>query len=250
MQYQNTPQGALCVHMQTTSFGDAFDLKGIIHPNGPLPVEEMQKIMDELNTAMKAACPLYLKLLPLIIGVLTIGCCPVGAVITLFLLLKVNPKSLLALRSKLSELNVRYQESGVDFDLHSASHLRLYMSEGHLHTAKHTDYTLVVQNTRVVGNNRIPSSNVLADQAMRGFGGGMDMEQPPMQQGMQKPMQQPLIMAQPMGGGAQQSQSMSVTCPEGAMPGTSIQIQAPDGRMVAVQVPAGVVPGALFQVQL
>jgi len=45
-------------------------------------------------------------------------------------------------------------------------------------------------------------------------------------------------------------QMMVVTCPEGAAPGTSIQIQASDGRMVAVEVPAGVVPGAQFQVQL
>lgn len=45
-------------------------------------------------------------------------------------------------------------------------------------------------------------------------------------------------------------QMMVVICPEGAAPGTSIQIQASDGRMVAVEVPAGVVPGAQFQVQL
>lgn len=53
-----------------------------------------------------------------------------------------------------------------------------------------------------------------------------------------------------MASGAQVPQMMAVTCPEGAAPGTSIQIQAPDGRMLAVQVPAGVAPGAQFQVQL
>jgi len=50
--------------------------------------------------------------------------------------------------------------------------------------------------------------------------------------------------------GAQVPQMMSVICPDGATPGTPIQIQAPDGRMVAVEIPAGVAPGTQFQVQL
>jgi len=45
-------------------------------------------------------------------------------------------------------------------------------------------------------------------------------------------------------------QTMLVTCPEGTAPGASIMIQAPDGRMVTVEVPAGVSPGGQFQMQL
>lgn len=199
----------------------------------------------------------------------------VGGMFSAVCLKSCSNRALSALRGKLNEINARYQGSGVDFDLHISSHLELYTRSsnndyGGRRTGVRTvmDYTLVVQNIQQVGDMRIPSSNALANQALSGFGGGM---QQPMQQGMQQPMvqqpvmqqpmmqqpmQQPLIMAQPMGGAQPGAypmpapQMMSVTCPAGAMPGTSVQIQAPDGRVLAVQIPAGVVPGAQFQVQL
>jgi len=65
-------------------------------------------------------------------------------------------------------------------------------------------------------------------------------------QGVVQPIAQP---AQPVQTAAS-PQMMQVTCPEGAAPGTQIQIQAPDGRMLAVEVPAGVSPGAPFQVNI
>lgn len=73
--------------------------------------------------------------------------------------------------------------------------------------------------------------------------------QPPVAQGMMPtPAPAPAPLVQAVASAA--PQMMVVTCPEGAVPGTSIQIQAPDGRMVAVEVPAGIAPGAQFQVQL
>lgn len=63
-------------------------------------------------------------------------------------------------------------------------------------------------------------------------------------------------MAQPMSARPIQAvasavpQMMQVTCPDIAAPGMLITIQAPDGRTLSVEVPAGVAPGAQFQVQL
>ena len=43
---------------------------------------------------------------------------------------------------------------------------------------------------------------------------------------------------------------LSVAVPEGAAPGTVIQVQAPNGAMVQVAVPEGAAPGSVIQVQV
>mmetsp|Transcript_64823 Transcript_64823/g.163268 ORF Transcript_64823/g.163268 Transcript_64823/m.163268 type:complete len:742 (+) Transcript_64823:83-2308(+) len=51
-------------------------------------------------------------------------------------------------------------------------------------------------------------------------------------------------------GGQLQAQQMAVQVPEGATPGTSLQVQAPGGQLVQVQVPDGVAPGQTMMVQV
>merc|ERR1719223_999310 len=118
--------------------------------------------------------------------------------------------ALSALRSKLNEINARYQGRGIDFDLHTSSHLEVYTRSSNSQYGGRSrglrtvmDYTLVVQNIQEVGANRIPASHALATQALTVMGGGMQQPyQQPLQQLYPQNMQQPLIMAQPSPGGA------------------------------------------------
>ena len=77
-------------------------------------------------------------------------------------------------------------------------------------------------------------------------GGQQFMVQVPAVAPLQQQQQQPNIVqiapAPPM--------LMSVTVPQGVMPGTSLQLQAPDGRTVQVVVPQGMQPGMSFQIQV
>lgn len=73
----------------------------------------------------------------------------------------------------------------------------------------------------------------------------MEMQQQQVQNpyGGQMPGAMPVAQAQAMA----QPQPMVVQCPQGCGPGSQIQIQAPDGRMLVVTVPDGVYAGQPFQ---
>lgn len=296
-QFQNIPDGAFCVRMQQgTCVQRPFEM--VYNARAPLPYEELQGILEELNHVLNKKFPPCLKALPTTMfitgfilmvfgGFIWVDSSGedfslsaigfglfIGGMVSGGCLGSCGNAAISALRTKLNEINARYQGRGIDFDLHTSSHLEMYTrsSEGYgrrrgIRTVM--DYTLVVQNIQVVGANRIPASHAIANQALSGAGFGA--APPPMYPpNMQQPMQAPLIAGgaypqqpmqapplevapanhMPVAQAMVAPQLMTVTCPPGAAPGTTVQVQAPDGRLVAVQVPAGVAPGAQFQAQL
>jgi len=78
-----------------------------------------------------------------------------------------------ALRFKLSELNARYSEKGIDFQRYESSHLEMYHRNSFNHhgggmgvrTRRH--YTLVVQALGSTGQREIPLPELLVAQALR-----------------------------------------------------------------------------------
>ena len=88
--------------------------------------------------------------------------------------------------------------------------------------------------------------------APHGAGGGIA---PPRQQNMHRGHPNKPTIPQPVSQAAYQAQpaatqtTMQVICPQGAGPGTMIQIQDAQGQLVQVQVPQGVYPGTAFMIQ-
>merc|ERR1719394_1076173 len=76
-------------------------------------------------------------------------------------------------RRKLSELNARYAQSGIDFQLHESQHLEYYSHGSRLSDSYRSGvvrvmgYALVVQAHTTAGTNRIPPPDVIASQAFQ-----------------------------------------------------------------------------------
>ena len=64
------------------------------------------------------------------------------------------------------------------------------------------------------------------------------------------PYQKPQAIAAVQPAVAAAPTMMSVTCPDGVVPGQTIGIAMPDGSPMQVQVPPGIAPGSVFQVAL
>ena len=71
----------------------------------------------------------------------------------------------------------------------------------------------------------------------------------PVQQQMQRGMQQPIQVGQPIQQTAAQPQTMSVIVPNGMQGGQTIQING-NGRVLSCQIPMGMLPGQSFQIQM
>jgi len=175
----------------------------VYHASMPLEWNEFSGVVDEINAVCDAAFPSWIRALIWLtpIGFILFG---VGGfvmvrtasinkfdgpdpmsfyLIALGLLLFIGgPVSQSCLRAevgmsnirrKLSELNARYAQRGIDFQLHESQHLECY-SHGSRFSGSHrsgvvrvVDYALVVQALTTAGTNRIPPPDVIAAQALQ-----------------------------------------------------------------------------------
>jgi len=173
----------------------------------PLEWTEFSAVIDEMNAVCNAALPRWKRRVPFLltpIGFFTFalggflmvqtadfnGPNPVAFVVIalgfilfasgpLLIMKWVGPQTqrmLQDLRRKLSELNARFAQRGIDFQLHESRHLELYRTAltNHRHSSTTgvttvRDYTLVVQVLSAAGDHCIPASDVLAEQALRGL---------------------------------------------------------------------------------
>jgi hypothetical protein len=161
----------------------------VYHASMPLEWNELSGVMDEINAVCNAAFPKWRRnlicLAPIgfilfAVGgftcVATAGSDGPNPIAYLFiglgmLLFIGGPLSLMCclrtevgmsdIRRKLSELNARYAQRGIDFQLHESKHLEYYSSGA----MRVTDYALVVQALTTAGANHIPPPRVIASQA-------------------------------------------------------------------------------------
>jgi len=184
----------------------------------PMEWSEFSAVIEEINGACSSAFPKWQRVLPCgmtacgwVMGVLgtflmamTSGATGGGpnplamfVVLAGFLLFsgggfgtvcclsKGSAKVASKLRLKLSELNARYAEKGIDLQLHESRHLEMYNRTSSDHHSDGmavrtvTRYTLVVQVLGSSGQGAIPSPELIVAQALRGASA------PPMQAEMQ-----------------------------------------------------------------
>lgn len=173
----------------------------VYHASMPLEWNELSGVMDEINAVCNAAFPRWKRnlicLTPIGFILFAVGGFTMTATagfdgpnpiaylfIGLGMLLFVGgPLSQLCclrteagmsnIRRKLSELNARYAQRGIDFQLHESQHLEYYSHGSRLSGSYRSgvrrvmDYALVVQALTTAGANHIPPPHVIASQAFQ-----------------------------------------------------------------------------------
>jgi hypothetical protein len=217
---QPLPDGAFSVPMRTGFMqGKLFD--PLYSSRCPISFENLREATDELNSAYAKQMPPWLKMLPrILIGT---GFCLlfggiamsfydifasfpekpgfhfsflvfigfailIGGMCSCFCTFSLYGSAIDAVRQKISELNMRYESQGIDFDLHQSRHLQMHTTMAPQHRMQGFDddfddgfgryndrrrtevrtvttYTLVIQNLNQVGDNRIPNA-----QSLQSFG--------------------------------------------------------------------------------
>jgi len=171
----------------------------VYHASMPLEWNELSGVMDDINAVCNTAFPKWKRSLICLtpVGFILFGVGAFTAVATAgfdgpnpiaylcialgMLLFIGGPLSQLCcirasggmsdIRRKLSELNARYAQRGIDFQLHESQHLEYY-SHGSRDSyssgvRRVMAYALVVQALATAGANHIPPPHVIASQAFQ-----------------------------------------------------------------------------------